>query len=77
MKRKVTKIVKDCRLSFNGLDTTINLNLLPLGSCNILIGMDSLEAHKSISDCLHKSLDCMDEESKIHTVKGIYRPIFT
>ena len=70
MKRKVTEIVKDCRLSFNGLDTRVNLNILPLGSYDILIGMDWLEAHRAIIDCLHKSFGCMDEE-------GIYRPIST
>ena len=77
MKRKVTKIVKDCILSFNGLDTTVNLIILPLVSYDILIGMDWLESHKAIIDCLHKSFDCMNEEGKIHTVKGIYKPIST
>ena len=69
MKRKVTEIVKDCRLNFNGLDTTINFNVLPLGSYDILIGMDWLEAHRAIIDCLHKSFDCMDEEGKMPTIK--------
>ena len=27
--------------------------------------------------CLHKKIDCMDEEGKIHTVKGIYKPTYT
>ena len=40
MKTKVTEIVKDCRISFNGFDTTVNLNILPLGPYDILIGMD-------------------------------------
>ena len=72
MKRKVTEIVKDCRISFNGLNTTVNLNILLLGSSDILIGMDWLETHRTIIDCLHKSFDCMDEEGKRHTVRGIY-----
>ena len=77
MKRKLTKLVKDYRLSFNGMDTTLNINILPLGSYDILIGMVWLEYHKAIIDCLHKSFDCMEEEGKRHTVKGVYRPIST
>ena len=48
-----------------------------LGSYHIFIGMDQLETHKAIIDCLHKSFDCVDEEGKRHTVKGIYTPITT
>ena len=77
MKRKVTEIVKDFKISFSGLNTTENLNILPLGSYDILIGMDWLETHRAIIDCLHKSCDCMDKEGKRNTVKGIYRPITT
>ena len=77
MKRQVTEIVKDCRININGLCTTLNLNILPLGSYDFLIGMDWLETHRAIIDCLHKSCDCMDKEGKRHTVKGIYKPITT
>ena len=48
MKRKVTEIVKDCKISFSGLNTTVNLNILPLGSYDILIVMDSLETHRVV-----------------------------
>ena len=51
------------------MDTLFNLNILPLGSYDIFIGMDWLESHKDIIDCLHNFLDCMDEEVKYHIVK--------
>ena len=59
------------------MDTIVNLNILPLGSYDILIGMDWLESHKVIINCLHKSFDYMDEECKYHKIKRIYRPITT
>ena len=59
------------------MDTTVNLNILHLGSYEILIGMVWLESHNVIIDCLHKGFDCMDEEGKYHIVKGIYIPITT
>ena len=39
-KRKVSKIVKECEVNLNGFLTKVNLNIQPLGSYNILIGMD-------------------------------------
>ena len=75
VKRKVTKKVKGCRVSIKEMDTYVNLNILPLGSFDILIGMDWLESHKTIIDCLHKIFNCIDDEGKYHTIKGIYRPI--
>ena len=45
---KVTEIVKDLLLGFNDLDTSVNLNILLLGSYDILIGMDWLESHKDV-----------------------------
>ena len=59
------------------MDTSIYLNINHLGSYDILIGMDWLESHNAIIECLHKSLGCKDEEGKNYTVKGIYRPIST
>ena len=41
-KRKVSEVVEKCPLVMNGLVTCIDLNVLPLGSYDALIGMDSL-----------------------------------
>jgi len=74
---KVTEIVKDLLLGFNDLDTSVNLNILPLGSYDILIGMDWLESHKDVIDYLHKNFSSVDEEDKYHTMNEIYRPLST
>ena len=50
-KRKVSEIVEKCPLDMDGLFTYANLNILPLGSYDILIGMDWLEAHRVKLDC--------------------------
>jgi hypothetical protein len=44
---------------------------LPLGSYDILIGMDWLEAHRVKLDCYNKTFECMDEEGNPRVVKGI------
>ena len=39
-KRKVNEMVKSCLMDMNGLNTKADLNILPLGSHDFLIGMD-------------------------------------
>ena len=42
-KRKVIDFVKDCTLFMKQFETSIKLNVLPLGCYDVLIGMDWLE----------------------------------
>ena len=60
----------------DGLFTYANLNILPLGSYDILIGMDWLEAHKVKLDCYNKTFECIDEEGNPRVVRGIPKVIF-
>jgi hypothetical protein len=41
--RKVVELVKSCPVDMNGLSTKEDLNILPLGSYECLIGMDWLD----------------------------------
>jgi hypothetical protein len=61
-KRKVTEMVKSCLMDMNGLSTREDLNILPLGSYDCLIGMDWLDQHHAILDCHNKAFTCLDEE---------------
>ena len=42
-KRKVTCFVKECAVVMDQFETVVKLNVLPLGSYDLLIGMDWLE----------------------------------
>ena len=55
--------------------TCVDLNVLPLGSYDVLIGMDWLEAHRVKLDYYNKIFECMDEEGKLVAVKGIPKVI--
>ena len=61
-KRKITEFVKMCPLEMNGLKTFADLNIIPLGSYDVLIGMYWLDAHHAILDCHDKNYNCLDEE---------------
>ena len=56
-KRKVNEVVEKCPLVMNRLITCVDLNVLPLGSYDFLIGMDWLEAHRVKLDCYNKTLN--------------------
>jgi hypothetical protein len=55
-KRKVTELVKSCPVDMNGLSTKEELNILPLGSYDCLMGMDLLDQHHAILDYRKKGI---------------------
>ena len=74
-KRKVIEMVEKCPLVMNGLVTCVDLNVLPICSYDVLIGMDWLEAHRVTLNCHNKTFECMDEEGKPRVVRGIPKVI--
>ena len=74
-KQKVSEIVKDCKVNLNGFPTKVNLNILPLGSYDIFIGMDWLEQHHVMLDFLHKSILCIDSQGNQVKVQGIPKKV--
>ena len=52
--RRVTWVITTCPVTMNRLPTQATLNILPLGSYDMLIGMDWLDAHKDKQDCYKK-----------------------
>ena len=74
-KWKVSQIVKECEVNLNGFLTKVNLNILPLGSYDILISMDWLEQHHFMLDCLHKSILRTYSQGNQVKVQGIPKKV--
>ena len=55
----------------NYFNTHADLNILPLGSYDMLIGMDWIEKHKLMLNCFHKTFTCIDDTKNTIKVKGI------
>ena len=55
-KRKVVNYVENCNLLMSQFETQVNLNVLPLGSYDVLIGMDWLEKHQLILNCFSENV---------------------
>ena len=68
-------MVEKCPLVMDGLITCVDMNLLLLGSYDVLIGMDWLEVHRVKLDYYNKTFECMDEEGNPVVVKGIPKVI--
>ena len=75
-KHNVLKVVKECEVDLNGFLTKVNLNILPLGSYNILIGVEWLKQHHVMVDCLHKCILCTDGQGNQVKVQGIPKKVY-
>jgi hypothetical protein len=74
-KRRIHDMVRSCSISINGVNTSIDLNIIALESYDILIGMDWLYTHHAVLDCHNKTFTCLDGNGKHNTVKGVPRTI--
>jgi hypothetical protein len=59
----------------SGLPTQATLNILPLGSYDLVIGMERLAFHKTNLDYYNKNLECENEEGRKVTLQGIQNPV--
>ena len=74
-KRRIHDMVISCSISLSGVNTSIDINIIPLGSYDVLIRMDWLDKHHAFLDCHNKTFTCLDGNGKQSTVKGVPRPI--
>jgi hypothetical protein len=74
-KRKVGEVIEKCPFEMSGLHTQETLNILPLGSYDVLLGMDWLAVHKEKMNYYEKTLECEDEEGNARVLQCIQNPV--
>eukprot|EP00253_Pinus_taeda_P007451 PITA_07451 len=74
-KRRVLTKVSNCPLRLAGQTITTELNVLPLGSYDVLIGMDWLERRWSVINCKTKTVSYRDELGVGKEIQGIQKPV--
>jgi hypothetical protein len=74
-KRKVVDFIYDFEFSLDGQNIKKNLNILPLGSYDMIIRMDWLEKKKEVLDCYTKTLNYKEESDTTRTFQGIQKLI--
>jgi hypothetical protein len=50
-KRRIIETIRGCLINMNGVNTNVDINIIPLGSYDILIRMIWLDKHHDIIDC--------------------------
>ena len=63
-KRKIHDMVRSCSISLNGVNTSVDVNIIPLGSYEILVGMDWLDKHHVVLDFHGKTFTYLDGDGK-------------
>jgi hypothetical protein len=74
-KRKVSELVIVCPLEMNGMITRENLNILSLGSYDVLINMDWLVEYKVELVYYNKTFYYVDDHVNSSIVRGISKSI--
>ena len=68
-------LVQQCKLDLGEFTTSVDLRVIPLGSYDIVLGMDWLGSHRASIDCRRKIIQCKDDQGKDIEIAGIQRPI--
>jgi predicted aspartyl protease len=63
-KRRTQYMVRGCSISLNGVNTSADINIIPLSSYDILIGMDWLEKNHIVLDCHRNTFTFLDGDGK-------------
>jgi predicted aspartyl protease len=74
-KRKVVNFIPDLEFSLDGQKIRTNMNILPLGSYDVIIGMDWLEQHKAVIDFYTRIRSYTDNFDTLRTTQGIPKPL--
>ena len=63
-KREVVSYVENYEMFMSQFKTQVKLNVLPLGSYDVLIGMDWLKKHRVVLNCFEKTFTCLHKKEK-------------
>jgi len=74
-KRRVLAKINNCPLTIAGQPVVADLNVLPLGSYDVLIGMDWLEKHWSLVNYKTKTICYKNELGEKQEMQGVKRPV--
>ena len=62
-------------MQIGDMSTRIDLRITPLGSYDVVLGMDWLCAHSAKVDCRQKRVECVDDDGISREIFGVKRPV--
>lgn len=69
-KKRVHHWVRTCAFELNGMPISVHLNVLLLGSYNMILGMDWLYLHRTKVDFYDKTIECLDDNGEHKMLQG-------
>jgi len=69
-KKRVHHWVRYCAFEMNDVPISAHLNVLLLGSYNMLLGMDWLYIHGTKVDCKDKAIEFLDDDGERRILQG-------
>jgi len=69
-KKRVYHWVRSYAFELDGMPTSTRLNVFPLGSYNMVLGMDWLYVHRTKVDCYEKSIEFLDDNGEWRILQG-------
>jgi hypothetical protein len=67
--------VDNCLVDLGVCTTRLKVYVTALGTYDLIIGMDWLEAHRAMVDCFAKRVLCVDDEGRPIEIHGVQRKV--
>jgi hypothetical protein len=74
-KQVVGPSVDNCLVDLGVCTTRLKVYVTALGTYDLIIGMDWLEAHRAMVDCFTKRVLCVDDEGRPVEIHGVRRKV--
>jgi hypothetical protein len=74
-KQAVGPSVDNCLVDLGVCTTKLKVYITALGTYDLIIGMDWLEAHRAMVDCFAKMVLCVDDEGRPIEIHGVWRKV--
>ena len=74
-KARVEQCLFEAELELPRWSTKVNLYVAPLGSYDVILGINWLWQHKAKVDCFTKQVECIDDHNKPVIIQGIRRDL--
>jgi hypothetical protein len=72
-KQAIVPSVDNCLLDLAVCTTRLKVYIMALGTYDLIIGMDWLEAHRTMVDCFSKRVPCVDDEGRPVEINVVQR----
>ena len=67
---RVDQICWDCELEISGILLTVDLRLMDMSEFDVILGMDSLTAHRVIIDCDRRRITTYTQDDLCYVSRG-------